>query len=1335
MTLFLRYIFSVGLLFGFFQISAQLAGNYTIDPSAPASLTNYTNFNSAVSDLMSGTRTDAGSPNGPGVSASVVFSAAPNLYNERFTIGAITGTSAINSVLFQSQGDASTVTIDIQAMAAIDNYLVKFDGANNIEFRNITFRAPNTSGFGRHIEFTGNSNNIRIHNCIFDASPAKSTSNAEAIIFATTASAPFLSNLFIEDNLFKQGAIGIDLRSTGGSHSGITVLNNTFENQFYKGYQSFGVSNITIENNNWSTNSNGTLFTGINVDAPSGEVSIRGNYFNITNADGSVTGIRVNQHSSVSLLNHIANNMIGIAAMDKAVGVEFFSGCQNYLIAYNSIYLTGSNSTSAGVNEFGTSGLNNTLRNNIISNIGSGYCISITNIGTFSQLDNNDYYFKSNLGKWTTLIALNITSWQGFTSQEANSVSVDPNFVNPPSDLHLANLAPSSLQMGTAIPTITKDFDGGVRGVPAWIGGDEKGIGPIIVLPPASYPEEPGAGYAFDYDGIDDFAEVLDPDRDLQLQSELTVAFWVKPDVVDSYSSFVYYGGSMSSNLDQNIQYAVGLRGGVNAGKIYYMHEYNNAGVADSRSKTFDHLPLEVGKWTHIALTRDPLLTTEISLYINGILVDTYNYSDGLEPTNGSLATLSIGQNLSTTEAAKYYDGKMDELSIWDKALTETEIRNLVCKKITNTHSNYANLKAYYRYDDGVGMVLKDVTNNNNADIKNTLLGIEWPLSGASLGDESAYTYGGTSVTLNSEDQFTADNFQGGVDGLHVYFVNDTLLNAPPINDVLNYDETGYYGVFKVGEASATYDVTYDYTSNTFLNGHPNESNARLIKRSGNDDPGFTKVTGPAGTDTTANTIFLPNQTGTEYVIGFAAVAYPKEPGPGYALGFNGTSDLVTILDDNSLTPNSITIEAWVQFSGNGDGDIISKYNDNSGTQLDDSYQLIVRSGNLVFEVTDGISIGSSQISMANISASKWYHLAGVFNGAKVVLYVNGMAQSSGTLAGTLNNDAGRLLIGAGYDGGVIQSHFNGEIDEVRVWDTQINTSEIRGFMCAKNLTSHPNYANLVSYYRFDDGAGSTLRDVQNLNDGALNPGMKSWRLSGAAIGDTSIYNYGSPANLVMNQGAAGTFSVLNTSGVTDSLHVYFVIDTPNVVLPPTGIDSIDFPGYFGVFSAGWGTKNYDLEYDYSSNLKALSYAVEDSLKMVGRDKNSNTTWGLPNGGVVTTVNTASNKILVQPVSGRLEAILAFDSLGCDTSALAGTWVWTGAVNNDWFDCGNWDRGSVPGSLADVQIPGVTTVPAVNQPLISSDTAYCRTINLDLDDSSSLSIDVDSGGKLEVRRP
>jgi len=76
---------------------------------------------------------------------------------------------------------------------------------------------------------------------------------------------------------------------------------------------------------------------------------------------------------------------------------------------------------------------------------------------------------------------------------------------------------------------------------------------------------------------------------------------------------------------------------------------------------------MEIGEWYYVALTYDDSIKT-LTLYINGEVDAEQEAAGGMEHRLGG--TLTIG-----TYTDRYLDGKLDEIKIWDTALSIDEIR------------------------------------------------------------------------------------------------------------------------------------------------------------------------------------------------------------------------------------------------------------------------------------------------------------------------------------------------------------------------------------------------------------------------------------------------------------------------------------------------------------------------------------------------------------------------------------------------------------------------------------------------------------------------------------
>lgn len=132
-------------------------------------------------------------------------------------------------------------------------------------------------------------------------------------------------------------------------------------------------------------------------------------------------------------------------------------------------------------------------------------------------------------------------------------------------------------------------------------------------------------------------------------------------------------------------------------------------------------------------------------------------------------------------------------------------------------------------------------------------------------------------------------------------------------------------------------------------------------------------------------------------------------------------------------------------------------------------------SGKLVFyTLINGFNFDSVTGSTI-LSSGVWYHVAGVWNGTTLKVFVNGVqvgSKSSTFAPGTGTSD---VFIGRGGDG---SGYFNGLIDKVRITADAIYTSN---FTPQNRLTGVNGTKGL---WRFD---GQDVKDCANINHGINN--------------------------------------------------------------------------------------------------------------------------------------------------------------------------------------------------------------------------------------------------------
>ena len=165
--------------------------------------------------------------------------------------------------------------------------------------------------------------------------------------------------------------------------------------------------------------------------------------------------------------------------------------------------------------------------------------------------------------------------------------------------------------------------------------------------------------------------------------------------------------------------------------------------------------------------------------------------------------------------------------------------------------------------------------------------------------------------------------------------------------------------------------------------------------------------------------------------------------------------EYLTVDYGSSLTPTSaITIEATVKGLPSGHGQLqslVSKFRHNSGSITDDAYFLgIEPNGVARFQISVGnnwhILHGSTYLLDGGHPDCRWHHLAGVFNGTRLYLYVDGRLEASGPLTGSLSSNNTPLYIGASQEGldGVVSDFFHGILDDVRIWSVARSATQIQ---------------------------------------------------------------------------------------------------------------------------------------------------------------------------------------------------------------------------------------------------------------------------------------------------
>ncbi len=167
----------------------------------------------------------------------------------------------------------------------------------------------------------------------------------------------------------------------------------------------------------------------------------------------------------------------------------------------------------------------------------------------------------------------------------------------------------------------------------------------------------------------------------------------------------------------------------------------------------------------------------------------------------------------------------------------------------------------------------------------------------------------------------------------------------------------------------------------------------------------------------------------------------------GQALNLSGTSQYVIVPDSNSLdATNAITLAAWVKPTKTAFAtqNIIKKV---IGTTTPNGYEISLSSAGKVFTrfnggtVTNGLRVDSTTSYPLNGTA--WMHIAATYDGTTIKLYINGVLETSSSVAFTIGTNTTNLGIGAEPASTVINL-FQGTIDDARVYNRALSFEEVQ---------------------------------------------------------------------------------------------------------------------------------------------------------------------------------------------------------------------------------------------------------------------------------------------------
>ena len=186
------------------------------------------------------------------------------------------------------------------------------------------------------------------------------------------------------------------------------------------------------------------------------------------------------------------------------------------------------------------------------------------------------------------------------------------------------------------------------------------------------------AGGALEFAGDGD--HVIDPDADyIDGLAAMTAMLWIKSDLVGTDKGFIIFEEPQGRDT-RNIRYDQDMGGGLLDG-IKYGACVNPGDTDDDEDESPANV--QTTEWQHIALTWASgvgAFPVGLNLYINGELQTPSTDEPGAEGVLTGYDRVIVGKGGKEESADQSWDGLVDDVRIYDKVLTQDEIRLIMLR-------------------------------------------------------------------------------------------------------------------------------------------------------------------------------------------------------------------------------------------------------------------------------------------------------------------------------------------------------------------------------------------------------------------------------------------------------------------------------------------------------------------------------------------------------------------------------------------------------------------------------------------------------------------------------
>ncbi|MFH1642807.1 MAG: LamG-like jellyroll fold domain-containing protein, partial [Nanoarchaeota archaeon] len=445
-----------------------------------------------------------------------------------------------------------------------------------------------------------------------------------------------------------------------------------------------------------------------------------------------------------------------------------------------------------------------------------------------------------------------------------------------------------------------------------------------------------------------------------------------------------------------------------------------------------------LNRWNYVVVSYnggDKSTAASYSVYINGIAIGTG--SDNLGAAGGSCNDNAIGSDADASCVSNLgqYTGKIDEVRIWNRSLSATEINLLYLSNLNkydtdkwqfyinqSTEGNYSiltvgdgninlnkiNSSSYHLYINKSSLLdttytyqafaIDNFNNINSTDIRTISIDATHPkinFTSPTPGSGAVQTKQWFDVNVSITDAADMDKFIYNFNGTNFTIFNDSLVL------MMNFDNVSALGENYSNNASGGIKDLSKYGNN----GTPGNST------SGSNPSWIT--------------------TGK------------------YGGAFDFNEDNIQFIDIGDIGDigTNYTFSVWYNPDKiESDSGFVVSYTSGTLGTANDFVKFYQNKGNISFQVRD--NSGSNYVRITainNLSNGVWKNIVGIRSENNIYIYINGELMDYGSApfgATTLN----KLSVGSSWHDGAnnFVSTIDGQIDELRIWNRSLSASEIQ---------------------------------------------------------------------------------------------------------------------------------------------------------------------------------------------------------------------------------------------------------------------------------------------------